>query len=365
VSHVELIDFVQNYRRENPNASKQQIAAATATGLGLTKHRSIFACGDYAVRFSEANGPSFSNVVLSLSALRSFDDVPFIVAVLRPGATDFLLANTTFLRKISHSSHQLRIDNIRGSFLGHDIIRDYEGIPNEPANFDTLFSIHQEFGWQENLERLVEATNAISGRGARFVVTDNSRAAILRAPELAAAIVPNPVYQQLKRELATIVHERSAAILAAGAVDNVNLRGNQIEQLITGGINEHRLADMIRHVDGVELQLEIKTKLMDRASSPKAYNVDKALATLGTGRSLIAFCFVGVNVGSGQVTTSTVSIFDRAVLAATRIQFHWAGRNSRGVTQLTGNLAPLFSPTYAEQINVVEAQQFLERLLNL
>jgi len=40
------------------------------------------------------------------------------------------MANTTFLKKISHSSHQLRVDNVRGSFLGHDIMREYEGIEN-------------------------------------------------------------------------------------------------------------------------------------------------------------------------------------------------------------------------------------------
>jgi len=287
------------------------------------------------------------------------------VVILRPSSTEFLLANTTFLKRISHSSHQLRVDNIRGSFLGHDIMRDYAGITNRPENFDILFSIHQEFGWQENLERLVEATTGIAGRGVRFVVTEAARARIMKSPELAAIVVANPVYRQLKRELAAIVQERSADILQAADIDNVNLRGNQIEQAITGGINEHNLADMIRHIDDVELQLEIKTKLMNRASSPKAYNVDKALETLSTGRTLIAFCFVGMHTALGQVTTSTVSIFDQTVLDATRIQFHWAGRNSRGVTQLTGNLAPLFSPTYEEQIDVKRAQRFLQGLIDL
>jgi len=367
VGYSQLIDFVLNYRRSHPNASKQQVSSATAAELRLTKRRSVFAYNDYAVHFSHASGPSLSNVVVSLSALKAFDHVPFVVAVLRPTATEFLLANTTFLKKISHSSHQLRVDNIRGSFLGHDIMRDYEQTPNRPENFEFLFSIHKEFSWEENVERLVEVTNAIVGRETRFTVTRAGREAIMRSPELARDVLANPKYHRLKREIAAIVQERSAAILEATALhpNNVNLRGNQIEQLITGGINEHHLADMIRHIDDVELQLEIKTKLMDRASSPKAYNIDKALATLSTGRTLIAFCFVGIHVGSGQVTASTASIFDQAVLAATRIQFHWAGRNSRGVTQLTGNLTPLFSPTYVEQINVPAAQDFLETLLNL
>jgi len=36
-------------------------------------------------------------------------------------------SNTTFLKKISHSSHELRTDNIKGSFNGSDIMVVYEG----------------------------------------------------------------------------------------------------------------------------------------------------------------------------------------------------------------------------------------------
>ena len=43
---------------------------------------------------------------------------------------DLTLANTTFLHKISHSSQDLRVDNIKGSFNGHDIMREFEGVCN-------------------------------------------------------------------------------------------------------------------------------------------------------------------------------------------------------------------------------------------
>lgn len=39
-----------------------------------------------------------------------------------------LYANSTLLRKISHSSQELRVDNIKDSFDGSDIIRELEGI---------------------------------------------------------------------------------------------------------------------------------------------------------------------------------------------------------------------------------------------
>ena len=200
----------------------------------------------------------------------------------------------------------------------------------------------------------------------RFTPTDPQRDAILHAPTLAASISAHPEYLALKQELATIVAERSSQILVYGRIDNVNQRGNLIEQTITGGINAHDLCDMVRQIaGGIAVCLEIKTKLMDRASSPKAYNIDKALEMLGDGRTLIAFCFVGIHMDAGRVISSTVSILDRTVLEATRVQFHWAGRNSRGVTQLTGNLNRVFSPSYREVIDTHEATRFLANLLDL
>jgi len=94
---------------------------------------------------------------------------------------EFLLANTTFLNKISHSSKKLRIDNIRGSFNGSDIIRTFDGIQNSPRNFDQLFGIHMEFTWEENIERLVYQTNAIVPMGIRFEPSEQEKQNILEA----------------------------------------------------------------------------------------------------------------------------------------------------------------------------------------
>ena len=360
-----LIGAVDQYRKEHPNAAKQEIASAISRALGLKKYRSVFASDEIAVRFSSSAGPSFSNVVLSLSALRPFDNRPFVVVLIRPDTTEYLLANTTLLKKISHSSRELRVDNVRGSFLGHDIMRELEGVQNSPEKFDALFAMHQEFSWDENLERLVEATGNIVGTGRRFEPSVQEVENILNSPSLSSVLCKSSQYAHLKEELDSIVSEKAGAILKLAEIDNVNLRGNQIEQLITGGINEHNLADLNREIDGIEISLEIKTKLMDRASSPKAYNVDKALATLSKGNSVIAFCFVGIDVSSRRVTSSAVSIFDQVIIGATRIQHHWAGRNSRGVTQLTGDFTRVFLPNYEEDVQIDEAKAFIQGLLDL
>ena len=80
----------------NPAMNKADIERLFAQLTATRKQRSVFACPGFAFRFSEANKGSFSNVVLSLSALHSYDDNPFVVCVVRPRSLDFLLANTTF-----------------------------------------------------------------------------------------------------------------------------------------------------------------------------------------------------------------------------------------------------------------------------
>jgi hypothetical protein len=359
------VSVVESVRSANKSASKDKIAALVAQELHLRKMRSVYVGDTFAIRFSSSAGNSFSNVVLSLSALKAFDSNPLVVVLLRPTQTEYFLANTTFLKKISHSSHELRLDNVRGSFLGHDILRELEGIPNVPSNFEKLFSMHQEFTWEENLTRLVEATGNIVGTGKRFEPTGVQVENILRAPKIAKKLSSSCKYEQLKSEIAEIVAEKKQQILAVAEIDNVNLRGNQIEQLITGGINEHNLADIVRETDGIEVSLEIKTKLMERSSSPKAYNVDKALMNLARGKTAIVFCFIGITLETMEVTSTLISILDRTMLAATRIQFHWAGRNSRGVTQLTGEFSQVFANDYKEEIDEAKAEAYLKRLLEL
>ena len=117
-------------------ADKQALSRQVQSAFNLTRDRSVFFCHDFAIRFCTANSRSFSNTVLSLSALQKYDKIPFVVCLVTPYRNYLMLANTTFLRKISHSSQELRVDNIKGSFNGSDIMRDFEGIENEPSNFE-------------------------------------------------------------------------------------------------------------------------------------------------------------------------------------------------------------------------------------
>lgn len=357
---AELAAFLEAYVQNHPACSKDELARASAAQFGLQKARSVYFCPGFAVRFSSVGGASFSNAVLSLSTLRKYDHTPFLVCVVRPTGIELLLANTTFLKKISHSSHQLTINNVRGSFLGHDILRTYEGLNNSPANFDALFTLHSQLTWAENLERLVEHTSGIVATGVRIEPSQEQEQHIFNAPAIARLLSQHPEYLQLHAELTQLVEQNRDAILTAGSIDNVNLRGNAIEQIITRAGNYHSIEDASRTLTiGTEVKIDIKTKILSLSSDPKGYNIDKLLKALSDGNTVFSFFFIGVSIENEHIVTCLVSIFDKTILNATRVQFHWAGRNSRGATQLSGDLKSIFDSDFAEDIDVSTAKAFL------
>lgn len=362
----QFCDFVYAFAKKHPKATKAEISKAATEEFSLSRKRSVYYRDEFAVRFSSASGSSFSNGVLSLSSLEEYDQMPFVVCVVRPKSIEFLLANTTFLKKISHSSQKFTQGNIRGTFLGHDILREYDGIDNRPEFFDELFDIHQQFTWEENIERLVESTNAIIPTGKRFEPTEQESNNILLSPDIAEKLSTHPEYIQLGEDLAHLVEQNLAEILEAAKIENVNLRGNKIEQIITSAGNFHSLEDFSRTLKiGTDVKVDIKTKILALSSNPKGYNIDKVLKALAIGNTVFSFFFIGINLEESLAVTCLVSILDEKILSSTRIQFHWAGRNSRGVTQLSGDLSGIFDAGFSENINTRYAREFLQSLIDI
>jgi hypothetical protein len=122
----DLVAFVHEHNGIN---DKTKLSALVLHKFQLTRDRSVYYCQGFAVRFSAAASPNFGNTVLSLSNLQKIDDRPFVVCVVTPTLNHMYLANSTLLKKISHSSHALRTNNIRGSFNGSDIMREIEVAP--------------------------------------------------------------------------------------------------------------------------------------------------------------------------------------------------------------------------------------------
>lgn len=382
-------DFVRLIENNKDVNTKEQIIQTICKNFAMVKDgRAIYHTDFFAVVFCYSKNNSFSNVVLSLSKLEKYDHIPcFVVLVKKDLDNVIYLMNTTFLDKISHSSQDLRVDNIRGSILGSNIRKQLEEInkSNKPEDFEELFSYHQGFTWQENIERLVERTNNIKSNKVPLVLDESEKKNLFNAPSRAAKFIKSEDYTILLQDLRKRCEEVADVILAVAHIDNVNIRGRFIEALITSS-NEERdrllknirdieyllptynttndLGDYIRRFDNSDSYTDIKTKILYLNSNPKAYNIDKFLKCMAKDNTIFMFFFVGIDE-TGIVNTILASVFHNKLQKNTLLQHHWAGRGSRGTAQFNGKIINelLQENEFVNNIDENESTQFLEKLL--
>ncbi len=374
-----LVEFISG---RDGIADKKALSIHVQQYFNLIRDRSIFYGEWFAIRFCKAASASFSNTVLSLSALHRYDNIPFFVCLVTPERNSLMLANTTFLRKVSHSSQELRCDNIKGSFNGSDIMRSFEGVANEPKNFEFLFTSHENYTFEENLERLVEATNNISPTGKKFLPTESQIDCILDSVNRAISFLKSHEYKVLDGDLNRRVRAVESEIAIAAFIDNVNLRGRIIEYLITAEDNlkdtlirclrnncplpeiftADELGDYEREFEHYLTETDIKTKILFLSSNPKGYNIDKLLAFLSEEKSVYLIYVVAIDKNR-CIRTRLCSMYNQQLLSGTRIIKHWAGRNSRGVTQYDGRSLEKIVFDFDESIDVVVAQDFVKMCL--
>lgn len=370
-------------KREQGIGDKVKLAALVQRQFGLTKDRSIYYCDWFAIRFCKAASRAFGNTVLSLSALQKYDNRPVIVCLVTPNQNYLMLINSTFLKKISHSSQELRVDNIKGSFNGSDIMKFYEDIENCSENFEYLFTSHENFTFNENLTRLVEATNSIRPSGHRFEPTPDQKKCIYKSVDRAISFLQSDEYNILDEDLKARVHAVSSEIAIAAFIDNVNLRGRIIEYLVTESGDLHRaliralrthsplpeiftadnLGDYEREFDDYKTATDIKTKVLFLSSNPKGYNIDKLLTFLAEEDSVYLIFIVAIDEQEG-ISTRLCSMYNTQLLSATRILSHWAGRNSRGVTQYLGKALKDIVFSFDKRIIQEDAYRFLDLCLH-
>lgn len=379
-----LIAFIEG---RSECADKSTLADSVKKEFELTQDRRVYSCNSFAIRFSFSSSglKRMSNTVLALSSLQKFDNVPFFVCIVSPKTNYLLLANSTFLKKISHSSQALRIDKIRGSFNGSDILMEYNGIENSPQNFEQLYAYHAGLSFQDNLERLVESTNGIIGRIPKFEVTETARSNIFSAISRAKKFINSKEYNDLKQDLSNRVSRVKEEIAKAAIIDNVNVRGRIIEFLITDNDSDlksqeinalknnkplprfttrNKLGDYSKEYSAYHTETDIKTKDLFLNGNPKAYNIDKLLEFLASPKSVYMIYLLGVD-DSGNIIAHLCSVFDQRLIEATRIQHHWAGRNTRGVTQFEGSELEKIIKDGKNNLDETTAQQFIEKLIEL
>ena len=178
----ELVTYISEVRKQNPEATKNDLYNLCISKFDLKKgNRGTLLFSDYyAIRFNEVGkARGFSNTIAAIKRVKEAEDLPLIVVIIRPQTVEVLIANSTFIRKISHSSNGFAFDNIKGSFQGADIMMEYEGLKNKLGNFDALFRIHKTIPWEDNLHRLVETTTGIVPRIPPFKPTADQINAIM------------------------------------------------------------------------------------------------------------------------------------------------------------------------------------------
>ena len=375
-----LVAFISN---RDGVADKSGLSLAAQRAFSLVKERSVFYCEWFAIRFCTAASRNFGNTVLALSTLRKYDDIPFIVCLVTPTRNHLMLANATFLKKISHSSQELRQDNIKGSFNGSDIMREFEGVENIPKNFEYLFNSHENYTFEENLKRLVEATNNIAPIGRRFVPSESQIKCIRESVNRAISFLSSNEYNILSDDLNNRVHLVESEIAIAAFIDNVNIRGRIIEYLITAEddlkatlmrclqlrqplpeiFTADELGDYEREFDHYLTETDIKTKVLFLSSNPKGYNIDKLLSFLAEEKSVYLVYVVAIDKDK-TIQTQLCSMFNRQLLSGTRIIKHWAGRNSRGVTQYDGRTLEAIVENFDIDIDYKDSQAFITDCLS-
>lgn len=381
-------DFVNYIINDAPKHNKQFVEDSVAAKYNLVKDRKVYHNDYFAVRFSysKSTSDSFSNTVLSLSALEKYDRIPFFVVLVRQKADNLiLLSNSTFLKKISHSSQELSMTNIRGSFNGSDIMRTYSDLANSPENFDFLYALHQGLDWEDNLSRLVDASSTIKPINQKFIPSKEEKKNIYDSVQRAMDFIMSNNFSVLEDDLNDRCNKSRKEILIASHIENTNIRGRLIESLITSDDEQRKriidnlhnleaalpsydtkngLGDYYREFNNGDTYTDIKTKVIYLNSNPKAYNVDKFLKQMSDSRSIFLFFFIGVDENS-IFKTLLCSVYHGKLIDNTILQFHWAGRNTRGVAQFNGIAIDemLKENNFKNHIDEQKAISFLEDLL--
>lgn len=376
-----LVDFISSRDGKTDKSGLQNEVQAT---FDLVKERSVYYCDWFAIRFCKAASRNFGNTVLALSALHRYDNIPFIVCLITPARNYLMLANTTFLKKISHSSQELRRDNIKGSFNGSDIMREFEGVENIPENFEFLYNSHENYTFEENLDRLVEVTNNIAPTGRKFTPTQSQIECIQKSVDRAISFLHSQEYEILNDDLNNRVRAVASEIAIAAFIDNVNLRGRIIEYLITAEddlkktlmqclhtreplppiFTADELGDYSCEFEQYLTETDIKTKILFLSSNPKGYNIDKLLSFLSEEKSVYLIYVVAIDENR-MIQTRLCSMFNRQILSGTRIIKHWAGRNSRGVTQYDGRALEAIVKDFDIGIDYKAAQNLISDFLKV
>lgn len=140
---------------------------------------------------------------------------------------------------------------------------------------------------------------------------------------------------------------------------------HDIEIALPSYDTKNGLGDYYRKFNNSDTYTDIKTKVIYLESNPKAYNIDKFLKQMADSKSIFLFFFIGIDKES-NIKTLLCSVYHEKLIDNTILQYHWAGRNTRGVAQFNGTAIDemLKEEDFTNNICVEKANAFLHELLN-
>lgn len=381
-----LLEFVEFVQKNNGIGDKAKLVSLAKDNFRFFVDGKVMYTDSFAVRFSYSKSEAFSNTILSLSKLQKYDHIPFLVILVKGKENKIFLANSTFINKISHSSQALTIRNIKGSFNGSNIIKVFEEIENNEQNIDRLFAIHSAIGFYENLQRIVDATQGIVPTGRVYELGEKEKEKIINSVQRAITFCTSDDFLTLKETLDQKVKRYEKEILIASHIENTNIRGRIIEYIIAGDDDslkvklikeleqeyekipsvrtENALGDYTHDFSQYHTETDIKTKIVYLNSNPKGYNIDKFLKYHQLDNSVFMLYIVGIDK-LNIFNKTLVSVFQEDIVEATLMIKHWAGRNSRGVTQFEGNKLQNLLKTPGSVINQETAKKMLIKMFSL
>ena len=333
--------YTKKKKREKERLTKSVVEELLLKEFKLEKvDRNLFAHKDFKIRVAStnSNSPKLGNTFKSFNSIIKYDDLPIILMIVSPNQIYYRLVNLTFIKKVSHSSKLLEVSKIRGNLNGPDIMSEFNGLENSKENFDKLFSMHLLENKKENIERIIRETH-------------NIKASVSTGKKISVSLKDFEQYIKTENKLLTskefsiientdrkkILNLSKEIIEIFETVDNVNVQGNSIEQLITGSGNTHGIEDTIYESLYGKIKIDYKTKNLGKQASPKAVDINKLVETIAEGNRFL-FQLVEYNPENKKISTCLFSPFEEFVINNSLVQHHWSGRGSLGHIQFNNKV---------------------------
>lgn len=345
--------------RYNKEAVKTKLLANGFYTVG----RSLYGCKDERDKLGAVfklvdSKKSNSNTVTSLKNILKHDDVPFIAVFLDRAAVRFMLANSSLVKKASHTSQGITHQRIKGSINGGDILNALGDTPNDRTHLDALFAQHVEEDHAEHRERIVEATLAIKGR-APSAAPDWE--AVDRNLSAGSGLLDNATLQEIRAKLFERVEQMKDAILACASHTTPKAFGDCVERMILGADPAHALGDILFAYG--RIAVDIKARKAGVPSSPKAVNVQKLVDHLSTGPGAALYFMVTVDVAKGTLSCNLIQMLHPDLLPHYWHDVRWSGRGSLGTLSFKGDLSSVLSEPERLELDPAAAVAKLQALL--